>query len=270
VINGNRPSQIGLLLDGSDINGANNNTPGSAVTKSGTSQFHGSIFELARNSAFDAKNFSDSAGAPIPPFRRNQSGVQVDGPVVRNKTFFLGIHENLRQRLGVTSRSVVPDANARLGIFPNGSRVPVDPSAPPYPALAPLPNERSFGDGAGEFVPAVSQATAEDFFTGRIDHRFSGKTLIFARFTADDATVAVPDAIRMVQAESRSRNRFLTVEFTRTATQRLLNTARFSFNRSSIESTNTYQRQAGIPVRACAGSAVRHSGQPARTPAARG
>jgi hypothetical protein len=277
VINGNRPSQVSFILDGSDINDANNNTPGSAagvllgvdtleefrvntnsyssaygrsaggvisaVTKSGTNQLHGSVFEFVRNSSFDARNFFDSPAAPIPAFRRNQFGAEVDGPLIRNKTFFLGSFEGLRQRLGVTSRSVVPDANARLGIFPNGSRVPVNPAVPPYLDLVPLPNDRSFGDGTGEFVSAASQATSENFFVCRIDHRFSDKTSLFVRFTADDANVRVPDAIRLIQADSTSSNRFLTAEVTRILTQRLLNTSRFSFNRSDIESANTYLRE---------------------------
>lgn len=277
VINGNRPSQVSFLLDGSDINDANNNTPGSAagvmlgidtleefrvntnsysaaygrsaggiisaVTKSGTNRLHGSLFEFARNSTFDAKNFFDSSAAPIPPFRRNQFGVEVDGPVISNKTFFLGGYEGLRQRLGITSRSVVPDADARSGIFPGGSRVVVNPAVPAYLDLVPLPNDRNFGDGTGEFMSAASQATNEDFFAGRIDHHFSDRTSVFARFTADDATVAVPDGIRLIQAESRSSNRYLTVELTRIVTQRLLNTARFGFNHSDIESTNTYLRR---------------------------
>jgi hypothetical protein len=277
VINGNRPSQVSFLLDGSDINDANNNTPGSAagvllgvdtleefrvntnsysaeygrsaggvisaVTKSGTNRLHGSVFEFLRNSAFDAKNFFDSASAPIPAFRRNQFGAEADGPVVRNRTFFLASYEGLRQRLGVTSRSVVPDANARLGIFPNGSTVVVNPAVAPYLNLVPLPNDRSFGDGTGEFVSAASQATNEDFFVGRIDHRFSDRTFLFARFTGDGATVAVPDAIRLVQAKNRSANRYFTTELTRIVSQRMLNTARFSFNRSDIESTNDWLRQ---------------------------
>jgi hypothetical protein len=269
VINGNRPSQVSFVLDGSDINDANNNTPGSAagvllgvdtleefrvntnsysaaygrsaggvisaVTKSGTNQLHGSIFEFVRNSSFDAKNFFDSPTAPIPPFRRNQFGVEVDGPIVRNRTFFLGSYEGLRQRLGVTSRSVVPDANARLGIFPNGSRVTVSPAVPPYLALVPLPNDRNFGDGTGEFLNAASQATNEDFYVGRVDHRFSENTTLFARFTIDDATVAVPDAIRLVEAQTKSSYRYVTVELTRILTAQLLNTARVSMNRSNTE-----------------------------------
>jgi len=277
VINGNRPSRVSFVLDGSDINDANNNTPGSAagvllgvdtlvefrvntnsysaaygrsaggvisaVTKSGTNELHGSIFEFVRNSSFDAKNFFDSPTAPIPPFRRNQFGVEVDGPIVRNKTFFLGSYEGPRQRLGVTSRSVVPDADARLGIFPNGSRVTVNLAVPQYLVLVPLPNDRNFGDGTGEFVNAASQATNEDFFVGRVDHRFSERTTLFARFTIDDATVAVPDAIRLVEAQTKSSYRYLTVEMTRILTPQLLSTVRGSMNRSNTESANNYLRE---------------------------
>ncbi len=277
VINGNRPSQVSFVLDGSDINDANNNTPGSAagvllgvdtleefrvntnsysaafgrsaggvitaVTKSGTNRLHGSLFEFARNSAVDARTLFDASTAPIPPFRRNQFGVEVDGPLVRDRTFFMGSYEGLRQRLGISRRTVVPDANARQGIFPTGPRVTVNPAVPAYLDLVPLPNDRTFADGTGEFVSATSQATGEDFFVGRIDHRFSGATSMFARFTADDANVSSPDGIHLVQAESKSSNRYLTVELTRIVSDRLLNTARFSFNHSIIESGNTFLRQ---------------------------
>lgn len=276
VINGNRPSQNSFVLDGADINDANNNTPGSAagvllgvdtleefrvntnsysaaygrsaggvisaVTKSGTNQLHGSLFEFVRNSAFDAKNFFDSPSNRIPPFRRNQFGVAIDGPIVKNRTFFLASYEGLRQRLGVTSRTVVPDANARQGIFPTGPRITVNPAVPAYLALVPLPNDRSFGDGTGEFVAAASQSVDENFFVARIDHRFSDKTSIFGRFTIDKANVAIPDALRFVQAETQSDNRYLTIEGTRVLTASLVNTARFSVNKSESRGVNNYLR----------------------------
>lgn len=276
VINGNKPSQVSFLLDGSDINDANNNTPGSAagvllgvdtlqefrvltnsysaaygrsaggvisaVTKSGTNLLHGSVFEFVRNSAFDAKNFFDSASAPIPPFRRNQFGAEVDGPILRNKTFFLGSYEGLRQRLGITSLTVVPDQDARQGIFPNGTRVPVNPAVPAYLNLVPLPNGRSFGDGTGEYAAAASNTTTEDFVTGRVDHRFSGATSLFGRYTFDNATVSVPDGIQLVRADSKSRNQYLTTELTHLFSSRLLDTFRFSFNRSNLDSSPSYLR----------------------------
>ena len=58
------------------------------VTRSGSNAVHGSLFEFVRNDVLDAKNFFDSATAPIPPFRQNQFGGSLGGPVRMNKTFF--------------------------------------------------------------------------------------------------------------------------------------------------------------------------------------
>jgi hypothetical protein len=68
------------------------------ITRTGTNELHGSLFEFVRNGSFDAKNFFDSRTAPVPAFRRNQFGGQADGAIVRNKTFFLGSFEELQQR----------------------------------------------------------------------------------------------------------------------------------------------------------------------------
>ncbi|MEZ5351404.1 MAG: carboxypeptidase regulatory-like domain-containing protein [Bryobacteraceae bacterium] len=274
VIGGNRPSQNSFLLDGADINDANNNTPGSAagvllgvdtlqefrvltnaysavygrsaggvvsaITRSGTNTLHGSLFEFVRNSSFDARNFFD--GGTQPPFRRNQFGVEVDGPIVRDRTFFLASYEGLRQRLGVTRRTVVPDANARRGIFPNAAPFAVNPAVPAYLDLVPLPNDRNFGDGTGEYSSSTSQSTGENFFAARVDHRFSDATSLFARYTRDKANVAVPDGIELVRADSLSNNQYFSTELTHLVNTNLLDTFRFSVNRSNSANDNTFLR----------------------------
>ncbi|HEU0122445.1 MAG TPA: TonB-dependent receptor [Bryobacteraceae bacterium] len=277
VIQGSRPNQISFQLDGSDINDANNATPASAagvvlgvetlrefrvltnsysaeygrsaggvvtaITKSGTNQLHGSLFEFLRNSHFDAKNFFDSATAPIPPFKRNQYGVEVDGPIVKDKTFFLASFEQLKQRLGVTTISVVPDANARQGVLPNQSRITVNPAIVPYLALVPLPNGRNFGDGTGQYITANSQPTNDTFFAGRLDHQLSSATSLFARFTYDTAITSQPDGYNLVNASSKTLNRYLTLGSTHTFSERFVNTFRASINRSYGATTNPYLQQ---------------------------
>src|SRR5881296_141129 len=148
-INGARPEQNSFLLDGTDINNVYNKTPGSsagvllgveavlefqvltnaysaefgrsaggvinAVTRSGANQLHGSAFEFLRNSHLDAKNFFDPASQPIPPFKRNQFGGVLGGPIHKDQTFFFGAFESLIDRLGVTGVTSVPNANARTG-----------------------------------------------------------------------------------------------------------------------------------------------------------
>ena len=267
VMGGNRPSQVSFLLDGSDINDANNNTPGgaagvmlgvdtlrefrvltngysaaygrsgggvvSAVTKSGGNDLHGSVFEFIRNSAW-MRRISSTPRPPLsPPSAATSSAPPSPVPSDMTRRSFSPATKVLRQRLGVTSRSVVPDAAARA---------PRTSSVTPYLNLIPLPNDRSFGDGTGEFVSTASQATGENFFTGRIDHRLSDRTSLFARYTFDGATVAVPDGLRLVRADNRSRNQFLTGEITRLFSERTLDTLRVSYNRSNSATANTFLR----------------------------
>ena len=276
VANGSRPSQNSFLLDGSDINDATNTTPGSAagvqlgvdtlqefrvftnsysaeygrsaggvisaVTKSGTNAFHGSTFEFLRNSALDAKNFFDAKTQPIPAFKRNQFGVEADGPIVKDRTFFMGSYEGLRQRLGVTSTAVLPGENARNGIFPGQPLISVNSAVPGYLNLVPLPNGPLFSDGTGQFISAASQNTDENFGAARIDHRFSDKTSQFLRYTYDGAISSVPDNLNLTTANSATRNQYLTSETTNIFNERLLNTFRFSFNKSLTRSYSSYQR----------------------------
>ncbi|MBI4482330.1 MAG: carboxypeptidase regulatory-like domain-containing protein, partial [Acidobacteria bacterium] len=201
-IGGARPNQNTFLLDGTRINDTANATPGSAsnsllgvdtlkeftvvtntysaeygvaaggvvnaVTKSGTNEFHGSVFEFHRNSALDARNFFDRRPNP-PPFKRNQFGFSASGPVRKNRTFFLGSYEGLREGLGTTSLARVPTAEARRGVLPTGT-VEVHPSVKPYLELYPLPNGQPLGGGVAEFVAAPNRVTTEDYVTGRVDH----------------------------------------------------------------------------------------------------
>ncbi|HKV42404.1 MAG TPA: carboxypeptidase-like regulatory domain-containing protein, partial [Blastocatellia bacterium] len=89
-----------------------------AVSRSGTNDWHGSGYEFLRNSVFDAKNYFDSASAPIPSFHRNQFGGTLGGPIKTDKLFFFVNYEGLRQSLGQTGNQFVPDANVRNGILP--------------------------------------------------------------------------------------------------------------------------------------------------------
>jgi len=271
VIQGSRPDQISFLMDGSDINDANNDTPGSAagvmmgvdtlqefrvlsnaysaeygrsaggvvsaVTKSGTNTMHGSLFEFLRNSDLDSKNYFDSQTAPIPAFKRNQFGVEADGAVIKDKTFFLASFEDLTQRLGVTTVSVVPDANARIGVIPGKAQFNVSPSVVPYLSLIPLPNGRDFGDGTGQFITAASQPTDEKYGVARIDHHLSDATSLFARFTYDTAINSKPDGYNLTTAGTGTLNRYLTLGATHILNDHLVDTLRISYNRSYAAST---------------------------------
>ena len=86
-----------------------------AVSKSGGNAWHGTLHEYLRNNALDARNFFDLASAPQPPFRRNQFGGLLSGPILRNKLFFLVNPEFVRQSQSQTSSAPTPAALARGG-----------------------------------------------------------------------------------------------------------------------------------------------------------
>jgi hypothetical protein len=171
-------------------------------TKSGTNTLHGSVFEFVRNSAFDARNFFDerSLANPgrIPPFRRNEFGFTLGGPVTvprvysgRDRTFFFGQYQGFRQVLGTTQVLSVPTQAERQGVdttaFPGDALdVPVNPQMAPILAGYPLPNDPQGSFGPRTYATPSKVATDTDQFSVRIDHRISDQGQFFARFNFDN------------------------------------------------------------------------------------
>ena len=100
----------------------------SIVTMSGTNTLHGTLFEFIRNSVLDSRTYFDQA--TIPPFKRNQFGGALGGPIKKDNTFVFGNYEGFRQRLGISDVTSVPDANARKGILPCGIISPLPTGCP--------------------------------------------------------------------------------------------------------------------------------------------
>src|SRR5947208_806103 len=88
-----------------------------AIIKSGTNQFHGSVYEFLRNEKLDGKNFFDDPTLPIAPYKQNQFGFTFGGPIARNRTFFFVDYEGLRIRQAQTLTSTVPTDAQRSGDF---------------------------------------------------------------------------------------------------------------------------------------------------------
>src|SRR5207253_570645 len=133
----------------------------SAVTKSGTNGLHGTAFEFLRDSKFDTPNFFDpidpATGKQVnPPFTRNQFGATAGGPLVKNKLFYFGSYEGLRQDLALTHIARLPNAAAHNGVLPAGT-VAINPLVKPYlDLLYPIPNGRDFGDGTAEMLTTAT------------------------------------------------------------------------------------------------------------------
>jgi hypothetical protein len=146
-ISGGRVRQNSYLIDGVNVNDYSNGGPGSvvggtlgvdaieefsvltantpaeygrtsagvisAITRAGTNHVHGTAYEFLRNSALDARNYFDSGS--VPPFKRNQFGAAIGGPLWKNHTFLFVDYEGNRQSTGITNIVTVPSASARAG-----------------------------------------------------------------------------------------------------------------------------------------------------------
>ncbi|PYT29129.1 MAG: hypothetical protein DMG58_16870 [Acidobacteria bacterium] len=153
------------------------------ITKSGSDQVHGAIFEFVRNAAFDARNFFDrrSIANPgrLPPFQRNEFGFTNGGPVVlpgvydgRGKTFYFGQYQGFRQALGTTQVLPVPTPGERRGLDSTAFAgdtlmVPVNPQIAGVLDRYPLPNDPQGSYGARTYATSSKVTTVSDQFSLR-------------------------------------------------------------------------------------------------------
>jgi hypothetical protein len=173
------------------------------VTRSGTNQIHGSVFEFLRNASLDARNYFDHVGLNhrrIPPFIRNEFGGTIGGPVVlpgiysgRDRTFFFGEYQGFRQILGTTQVFPVPTADERAGTdtisYPGDTlTVPVSPAIKPVLDRIPLPNDPNGPLGMHTYATSAKVSTVTDQFSVRVDHKISEKAQLLTRFSLNQVT----------------------------------------------------------------------------------
>src|SRR5262249_23891005 len=184
------------------------------VSSSGTNKLHGDFFEYIRNSALDARNFFEDAKGP---FKRNQFGGALGGPLKKDKVFLFGNYEGFRERWGVPSAGIVPDAQARLGLLPNaaGVYVPVqglEPRMLPYANYFwPAPNGpeillNGLPTGSAYAYSNPKRKVREDFGLVRFDYTHSSKDSFYINFNGDDGTRAAPQTNPVFRELSRQRS----------------------------------------------------------------
>jgi len=241
------PAEYGLVMGSQTV----------MVSKSGMNQFHGDVFEYLRNSSLDARNFFDapatSGGKRLPAFRRNNFGGSFGGPIKKDKVFFYGVYEGLRQSLGVSIVDLVLPA-ACHNLNPNGTLV--DPgacdttgtlnSSTVVPAVIqtflPLFPEPNVGLTQFSFPAAATQR--EDYGQMRVDVNFSNSDTMFGRYTIDDGVLSNPtgsnqavssgSALPYVSTLGGTRDQFLTLSENHIFSPALLNTFRVSGSRTNF------------------------------------
>jgi hypothetical protein len=213
-----------------------------AITRSGQNTFHGSAFEFIRNSALDARNYFDPVGGPPPPFKRNQFGGTIGGPISiphlysgKNRSFFFFNYEGFRQRLTTTTTITVPSNNARTGNLVAG-KVTVKPEIVPYLALYALPSPGTEVGDTGKSTFAAKQSINDNFYTVRVDQTLSGNDQFHATYLQTASDLTSPDATNFTEQAQKTQRKTASAEETHIFRSNLVNVARLGFNRSVVQS----------------------------------
>lgn len=259
-VNGNRESSNNYLYDGIDNNdrltlaivvrpaveaikefkiqtnlfsaeqGRNPGGQVNVVTKSGGNDFHGVAYEFLRNEALDANNFfSNRAGQKKPPFKQNQFGGALGGPIIKGKTFFFGDYDGFRQRLGRVFVNTVPTLKMREGDFSevaggifdpattvqNGStftrqqflnnRIPRerwDPVTAKLLAAYPLPTSSAL---VNNLTTTPKRSQDWDQYDIRVDHNHNEKHSFFGRYSWSKTSTTNPFTFAPVQLPGLSK-----------------------------------------------------------------
>lgn len=198
------------------------------ITRGGTNALHGLIYDFERHSIWDANNFfNNRAGRPKLSFQRHQFGTNLGGPILKNKWFFFGDYEGMRQAFPQTAVSTVPTDRQKAGDFsqtlasngslitiydplnlitlPNGTkqRVPfvgnlipstrIDPVAAKLAAMIPGPNTAGAAiTGQNNYVYTANSILNSDKWDIRSDVNFTGNTRMFFRYSRQDDVRILP------------------------------------------------------------------------------
>lgn len=244
------------------------------ITKSGTNDFHGSLFEFFRNEKMDAANFFAAQGLK-PAYKQNQYGGSIGGPLVKNRTFFFGDYEQYRVVQGVTYSSTVPTAAMKAGdfrglasVYDPASTTQTGPNAYTRTAFPNnlIPESRmdpvgkllanmypdpisSIGATSGIYTQSPSRTQKDDTFDIRVDHQVSPNNLLFGRYSFNDTTTLTPSQFPVdpktnlnpvggfnFAGNALQRSQNATTSLTHTFSPKLVGEFKFAYSRIAINS----------------------------------
>jgi outer membrane receptor protein involved in Fe transport len=248
------------------------------VTRAGSNEFRGTAFEFLRNDAFDSRNYFAPEDEPVPPFRQNQFGGSLGGPIVKNRLFFFANYEGSRTTSTITQLATVPTAAMRQGNFSalnpiydpgtttGGTRQPfpgnvipagrLDPAAQVLLELVPLPNRPGI---ANNYLGQAERDREDDQVNLRLDYSMEGGNLLFGRLSIGQIEALEPFGARGSNAlpgfpslvNTNSRN--AAISYTRNLSSRHVMNVLLGYNYvdGGINTQNQHldiARRAGIQV----------------------
>jgi Carboxypeptidase regulatory-like domain len=243
------------------------------ATRSGTNAWHGEVFEYLRNEAFDARNFFNKKTVAISPFKRNQFGANLGGPIWKNHTFFFFSYEGLRQRQGITINSGVPTAADRGSV--------TNPTVQNLLAVIPPANDPT----GTKFIGSGTAPVDLDQWTLNVSHNFSDRDHLNGYYAIQKDKRQEPtlqgNTIPGFGDTREARRQIFTLNETHVFTNHVVNEFRFGFNRIHITFAPNFTEPAtsfginlgvattGIPQFSVAGYGLNFGG-PALFPQGRG
>jgi outer membrane receptor protein involved in Fe transport len=290
-IAGSRPEGQELLLDGANIQGFWNHGAGNSIigtslgveaigqfqvltnsysarfggsgsvmnatTKSGTNTFHGSVYDFFRNNVLDARDTFNTTASPMNPYRQNQFGGAIGGPIKKDKLFFFVNYEGIRRLRGFTLLPTVPDAEARLGNLPDCvvnpgpgcnpaalDPLPLNSTSQAIMALYPtggssaieLPSQFGGPSGVDQIAINAPEPANEDYVNTRWDYVLTESNTIFGRYVFDNGSLVDPTVspLGLYPETSKGRNQYVTIGDKAVFSSNLVNDARFTFVRTNM------------------------------------
>ena len=248
-------SEMGVLSNFEPEFGRNAGAVVNIVTKSGTNDFHGDVFEYFRNDALDARNFFDSSPAPKAPFHNNQFGGSVGGPIVKDKTFFFLDYEGQRESVGVVTLACVPTAaqiaNAKTNVINSGGTIsPIGldllsfwpsnpanfiPGATSSDSGCINPNNNNSNTDYTAIAPSFNNLSS---FIGKIDHNFDQNNILTGRYFFGDSTQQFPLALNATGGQlpgfdtvTPTRVQLVSLSYVRVVSPTKVNELRYGWNR---------------------------------------
>ena len=204
------------------------------VSKGGTNNFHGTLFEYFRSNAFDARNFFDykttASNRRSPAYTRNNFGASFGGPIKKDKTFFHAVYEGLRARLGPTAigNTMSPSAKVDGGA---GGVAKINPVIKPFLQFWPDPNLPD-----NKYTIPLTLPSNDNYGQLRVDQTISEKDSLFVRYTGDGAYEERLTSGRGPEWVSygETRSQFATLSESHIFSPALLGTFRASFSRTRM------------------------------------